>query len=104
MSMDEETVHIRILIGIAVILLAVCIGYTLFFVPPISDPAVVVTTDTPSATISSAFNGKVHLNSASLSQLETLKGVGSVLAKRTIAYREGHTGFHSIEELKNVKG
>ncbi|HCA71406.1 MAG TPA: hypothetical protein DEP60_02150 [Ruminococcaceae bacterium] len=102
--MDEERVHIRILIGIAAVLAALCIGYNVFFVPPICSPAAVVTTDTPSKTLSSAYNGKVHLNSSPVSQLESLKGVGSALAKRIIIYRQQHGGFHSVEELKNVKG
>lgn len=102
--MDEERIHIRILIGIAAILAALCIGYTLFFVPPISDPAAVVTTDAASTILSSAYNGKVHLNSAPLSQLESLKGIGSALAKRIIAYRTERGGFQSVAELKAVKG
>ena len=102
--MDEERVHIRILIGLAAVLAALCIGYSLFFVPPVCDPAAVVTTDGPSAALSEVYNGKVHLNSASLSQLESLKGVGSALAKRIVAYRTAHGGFQSVEDLQNVKG
>lgn len=102
--MDEERVHIRILIGIAAVLAALCIGYSVFFVPPVCEPAAVITTDAPSATLSSAYNGRVHLNSASAAQLEGLKGVGSSLAKRILSYRQQHGEFHSIEELKNVKG
>lgn len=102
--MDEERIHIRILIGIAAVLAALCIGYTLFFVPPITTPAAVVTTDAASVPLSHAYNGKVHLNSAPASQLESLKGIGSALAKRILDYRTEHGGFQSIDELKNVKG
>ena len=46
----------------------------------------------------------VHLNSASLSQLEQLPGIGRSYAERIIAYRSGHGGFKNIEELRSVKG
>lgn len=102
--MDREKAHIQLLVAIACILAAACIGYSVLFVPPISDPAAVTTTDTPSATLQTAFNGKIHLNSAPQSQLETLKGVGPALAKRIIAYREEHGGFVAVEQLLEVKG
>ncbi|MCH3972171.1 MAG: helix-hairpin-helix domain-containing protein [Oscillospiraceae bacterium] len=102
--MDEEKVHIRILIGIAAVLLALCIGYTVLYEPPISDPAAVITTDVSSTPLSSAYNGKIHLNTATEAQLESLKGVGSALAERILSYRKAHGSFHSVAELKNIKG
>jgi competence protein ComEA len=46
----------------------------------------------------------VHLNSATLDQLETLDGIGPALAQRIIDYRTMHGGFHSLDELDNVSG
>ena len=46
----------------------------------------------------------VNINTADSAQLETLPGIGPVLAGRIIAYREEHGGFRAIEELTKVKG
>jgi len=101
---DEEKVHIRILIGIAAVLLALCIGYTVFYEPPISDPAAVIATDSAISSAASGSYSKIHLNTATAAQLKNLKGVGNALAGRIIQYRKEHGGFHSVEELKQVKG
>jgi len=48
--------------------------------------------------------GPVSLNSATAEQLETLPGVGPVLAQHIIDYRTQHGGFRSIDELTEVNG
>ncbi len=48
-------------------------------------------------------NQKININSASQSELESLSGIGEVLAKRIIEYRNGKR-FESIEEIMNVSG
>lgn len=50
-----------------------------------------------------ALTGKVHLNTATAEELETLLGVGAVTAQRIVEYRSAH-GFARIEDLMNVKG
>ena len=50
-----------------------------------------------------ALTGKVHLNTATAEELETLPGVGVVTAQRIVEYRSAH-GFARIEDLMNVKG
>lgn len=47
---------------------------------------------------------KLSINSASIEELKSLKGVGEVMAARIIAYRNEHGGFSKLEDLKNVKG
>jgi competence protein ComEA len=46
----------------------------------------------------------IHLNSATVEQLETLDGIGPSLAQAIIDYRTEHGGFRSLEELDQVSG
>ena len=47
---------------------------------------------------------KPSLATATVEQLEELDGIGPTLADRIIEYREGHGGFRSIGELREVEG
>ncbi|KUL46331.1 ABC transporter substrate-binding protein [Streptomyces violaceusniger] len=51
-----------------------------------------------------APGGSVSLNSATAEQLDTLPGVGPVLARHILDYRSRHGGFRSIDELREVNG
>jgi len=46
----------------------------------------------------------VRLNSASLTDLEQLPGVGPALAQRIVDYRTAHGPFRSVDELQQVSG
>ena len=46
----------------------------------------------------------LHLNTASVEQLERLPGVGPALAKRIVEFRDRKGGFKRIEELLAVPG
>lgn len=48
--------------------------------------------------------GPVSLSSATVEQLETLPGVGPVLAQNIVEYREEHGGFTSVDQLQEVDG
>jgi competence protein ComEA len=61
--------------------------------PPSADGAVA-----PSAA------GPVSLNSASEAELETLPGIGPVLAAAIVQWRTDNGGFTSIDQLQDVSG
>lgn len=68
-----------------------------------------VSKETPVVAQTAAVNSVVapvtiHLNQATLQQLQQLKGVGEKKAQAIIEYREQHGPFKQIEELKKVKG
>ncbi|MEN8650500.1 ComEA family DNA-binding protein [Streptomyces sp. 21So2-11] len=48
--------------------------------------------------------GPITLSTATVEQLETLPGVGPVLAQHIVDYRTQHGGFRSIGELREVNG
>lgn len=53
---------------------------------------------------SNGSSSKVNLNTATVTELQQLSGVGEAKAKAIIAYRKKQGGFKNIEELKQVKG
>jgi competence protein ComEA len=60
----------------------------------------------PSATASGGgvVAGPVHLNSATLEQLDALPGVGPMTAQKIVDYRQQHGAFGSVDELDAISG
>ena len=46
----------------------------------------------------------VNLNTASVSQLEGLPGIGKAMAERIVEYRQKNGSFKKAEDLMNVRG
>ena len=46
---------------------------------------------------------RININAATVAELETLRGVGTVTAQRIVAYREQHGPFLSVEELREAR-
>ena len=57
-----------------------------------------------SVTIPEAPGGLININTASQEELESLPGIGPVLAQQVIEYREANGPFPSIEAIENVPG
>lgn len=55
-------------------------------------------------TAKQSVTGKININTASATELDTLAGVGPVTAKNIIDYRTQHGSFKTIDELDKVKG
>ncbi|HEX9416882.1 MAG TPA: ComEA family DNA-binding protein [Gaiellaceae bacterium] len=51
-----------------------------------------------------AAQGPVHLNTASLEQLDTLPGVGPVTAQKIVDWRQTHGAFTSVDDLDAIPG
>lgn len=122
--MDKKFTPEKILIIIALVLFAGIIFYNAFYIPPATIPTVIYLDkdpdnsqdDTKSLDESSGsqnsksydsspnISGKININTASVSELDELPGVGEAIAKKIIEYREYNGNFSSIEEIKNVSG
>lgn len=62
-------------------------------------------TETAKSTQSAAVSsGLININTATAAQLETLPGIGEVLAQRIVDYRNTYGPFKSVYALTNVKG
>ena len=48
--------------------------------------------------------GKVNLNTATVSQLQDLPGIGPALAARIVDHRQKNGAFKSVEDVMAVKG
>ena len=71
-------------------------------------PTIESSTKESSATGSSSSKSekittKININTASVEELQTLKGIGPATAKSIILYREEYGAFSAIEEIMNVK-
>ena len=53
---------------------------------------------------SSAGAGLINLNTATVEQLDSLPGIGPVLAQRILDWRTQHGPFVSVDQLRQVTG
>lgn len=53
---------------------------------------------------SETAKGKVNLNTATITDLQSISGIGAKRAQDIIDYRDSSGGFKSVDELSNVSG
>lgn len=58
----------------------------------------------PGALLPGFLPGFLNLNTATSEELDTLPGIGPVLAGRIVEFREKRGGFRRIEELLAIEG
>lgn len=71
------------------------------FIPNYSNQNAMVVSSSDS---SQDYDSKININTADISSLQELPGVGPSLAQKIIIYREKNGKFSSIDDLKNVTG
>lgn len=59
---------------------------------------------TPTAGRAQETQGKLDLNRATAEELQGLPGIGPVLAQRVVDQRTTHGLFHTVDDLRDVKG
>ena len=69
-----------------------------------SVPGAAVTGDSSAPAATASSTSPLDLNSATIEQLDTLPGVGPVLAARILEWRTAHGRFASVDELREVSG
>ena len=58
----------------------------------------------PGGTAPGSSGGLININSASATELESLSGIGEVLAATIVEYRDQNGPFASVEDLMDVSG
>ncbi|HEU4942969.1 MAG TPA: ComEA family DNA-binding protein [Gaiellaceae bacterium] len=58
----------------------------------------------PSGDGATTATGPVHLNTATIEQLDALPGVGPVTAQKIVDYRDQHGAFSSVDDLDAIPG
>ena len=58
----------------------------------------------PETKVEMQSSALVNLNKATAEELQTIRGIGPVIAERIIKYRQDHGRFEKVEDLNQVNG
>lgn len=115
----KEEKQITFLIGTALFLCFLILGYAAFFASPVQLYTVLPITESQdesflveSSDVSIYSNDsneiilsdKININTATLLELTEIPGVGEVIAQRILEYRQKHHLFADIQELLDIDG
>lgn len=95
--MEKSAPYIMISIGL--VFLSLMVG---FFIGRNTSGSPIQISKVPTAT-SAVTTEKVNINTATFEQLQTLPGIGAVLAQRIVDYREKHGPFEKVADLTLVE-
>ena len=71
---------------------------------PSPETTATATPPTEGTSIPEETSGLININTATLDQLDSLPGIGPVLAQRIIDYRQAHGPFTTVSQLTLVDG
>ncbi|MCD8323654.1 MAG: helix-hairpin-helix domain-containing protein [Clostridiales bacterium] len=74
----------------------------MIYIPTVDEAAETGTAETETSV--SPDDGRVNINTASVTELTALSGIGDAKAAAIVAYREEHGAFQSVEEIMQVSG
>ncbi|MEG2000415.1 MAG: helix-hairpin-helix domain-containing protein [Evtepia sp.] len=105
--MPKISVSEKIMLLLTLICILLMIGRAIYprMEVSVADPAGMVPEKIEAVEAPGILEGeRIDLNTAGLSDLDRLPGVGEKRAESILRYREEHGGFHSVEELLEIKG
>lgn len=104
--MNESKRQTMLMIGVALIIIALIIAYVSLSSPRVYEAESVSVTrqNNTSTNEETSVTYPININTATLEELESINGIGELRAKDIIAYRQLVGKYKSVDEIKNIKG